>query len=206
VAYENTAGYGLGYQLVAYAARYFGVPYVWGGESPSGFDCSGLVAYVYAKFGITLPHSSQDQAKLGVPVSRAQLQPGDLLFFDTDPSDPSGFKDSHVAIYAGNGQEIEAPHTGDVVKLAPVDWSTFDHAMRVTGLQGKGATSPASDPTGSSSGQAAGWDPTGLSSGIASIGTTIKNLSIILPFIVGGAALTVWGVYQSAHGTAAGGR
>jgi peptidoglycan DL-endopeptidase CwlO len=90
------------------ALRYLGVPYLWGGESPTGFDCSGLVAYVYAQLGITLPHYAAAQYQLGVGVPRDQLQPGDLVFFDAL---------NHVGIYIGAGQFVHAPHTGDVVKI-----------------------------------------------------------------------------------------
>jgi peptidoglycan DL-endopeptidase CwlO len=90
------------------ALRYLGVPYLWGGESPKGFDCSGLVAYVYAQLGITLPHYAAAQYSLGVAVPRDQLQPGDLVFFDAL---------DHVGIYIGGGEFVHAPHTGDVVKI-----------------------------------------------------------------------------------------
>jgi cell wall-associated NlpC family hydrolase len=95
--------------VVGVAMQYLGVPYVWGGASPSGFDCSGLVMYAFAKVGISLPHSSYAQFGMGTPVSIGQLQPGDLVFF-------SGA--SHVGIYIGGGQFIHAPHTGDVVKIS----------------------------------------------------------------------------------------
>ena len=90
------------------ALKYLGVKYVWGGESPAGFDCSGLVAYVYGQLGIALPHYAAAQYQLGVAVPRDQLQPGDLVFFD-------GL--DHVGIYIGSGQFVHAPHTGDVVKI-----------------------------------------------------------------------------------------
>ena len=93
------------------AARYLGVPYRWGGASPSGFDCSGLVMYVYAQLGISLPHYTVAQYRMGVAVSRGQLQPGDLVFFD-------GL--GHVGIYIGQNQFIHAPHTGDVVKVSAI--------------------------------------------------------------------------------------
>jgi cell wall-associated NlpC family hydrolase len=95
--------------VVGVAMQYLGVPYVWGGASPRGFDCSGLVMYAFAKVGISLPHSSYAQFGMGTPVSIGQLQPGDLVFF-------SGA--SHVGIYIGGGQFIHAPHTGDVVKIS----------------------------------------------------------------------------------------
>jgi cell wall-associated NlpC family hydrolase len=93
------------------ALRYLGVRYVWGGASPSGFDCSGLVMYVYAQLGITLPHYAAAQYQLGSPVGPADLQAGDLVFFD-------GL--NHVGIYVGGGQFVHAPQTGDVVKITPL--------------------------------------------------------------------------------------
>lgn len=96
--------------VVLIAMRYLGVPYVWGGASPStGFDCSGFTMYVYAQIGVSLPHYTGDQWQMGTAVSRDQLQPGDLVFFD-------GL--GHEGIYIGNNQFIHAPHTGDVVKIS----------------------------------------------------------------------------------------
>ena len=92
--------------------RWLGVPYVWGGAGPNGFDCSGLVLYVFAKFGVDLPHAATYQARMGTPVPFGQLQPADLVFFGS----PSFYH--HVGIYVGNGRFIEAPHTGDVVKVS----------------------------------------------------------------------------------------
>jgi cell wall-associated NlpC family hydrolase len=92
--------------------RWLGVPYVWGGAGPRGFDCSGLVLYVFAKFGVKLPHAATSQARMGTPVPFGQLQPADLVFFGS----PSFYH--HVGIYVGEGKFIEAPHTGDVVKVS----------------------------------------------------------------------------------------
>jgi peptidoglycan DL-endopeptidase CwlO len=92
------------------ALQFLGVPYVWGGASPSGFDCSGLVLYVYAKYGVTFPHFAAYQADMGTPVPESQLQPADLVFF--------GNPIHHVVIYAGDGLVVQAPHTGDVVKVS----------------------------------------------------------------------------------------
>jgi cell wall-associated NlpC family hydrolase len=95
--------------VVSIALQYLGVPYVWGGASPSGFDCSGLTMYAYAKVGVYLPHNAAMQYGMGTPVSRSQLAPGDLVFF-------SGL--SHVGMYIGGGRFVHAPHTGDVVKIS----------------------------------------------------------------------------------------
>jgi cell wall-associated NlpC family hydrolase len=95
--------------VVSIALQYLGVPYVWGGASPSGFDCSGLTMYVYAKVGVYLPHNAAMQYGMGTPVSRSQLAPGDLVFFN-------GL--SHVGMYIGGGRFVHAPHTGDVVKIS----------------------------------------------------------------------------------------
>jgi cell wall-associated NlpC family hydrolase len=106
--------------VVGVAMRYLGVPYVWGGSTPHGFDCSGLVMYAFAQVGISLPHSSYAQFAMGTPVSIGQLQPGDLVFF-------AGA--SHVGIYIGGGQFIHAPHTGDVVKISSLTgWYSSEFA------------------------------------------------------------------------------
>jgi cell wall-associated NlpC family hydrolase len=107
-----------GAQVVAIAMRYLGVPYKWGGASPStGFDCSGLTMYVYAQIGISLPHYAAAQFQMGRPVSRDQLEPGDLVFY-------RGL--GHMGMYIGGGNYIHAPQTGDVVKISGVndrsDW------------------------------------------------------------------------------------
>jgi len=95
-------------QVVLTALQYLGVPYVWGGESPSGFDCSGLTKYVFAQYGVELPHFAASQFNMGTPVALEDLQPGDLLFWG--PGYPH-----HVAMYIGNNQYIEAPNFDEVV-------------------------------------------------------------------------------------------
>ncbi|MDX6411363.1 MAG: peptidoglycan DL-endopeptidase CwlO [Gaiellaceae bacterium] len=111
--------------VVGIAMRYLGTQYVWGGASPSGFDCSGFVMYVYGQMGVSLPHSSYAQYGAGVAVSQSDLQAGDLVFFD-------GL--GHVGIYIGGGQFIHSPHTGDVVKISSLTgWyaSTYVGARRI---------------------------------------------------------------------------
>jgi peptidoglycan DL-endopeptidase CwlO len=104
---------GHGDALVNAAERYLGVPYVWGGASPSGMDCSGLMVLAFSAIGISIPHYSGAQYDMATPVPTNALQPGDLLFYG-----PSGSE--HVAMYIGGGMMIEAPYTGAVVHNTPV--------------------------------------------------------------------------------------
>ena len=99
--------------VVGVAMQYLGIPYQWAGASPeTGFDCSGFVMYVFAQLGVSLPHHAASQWSFGTPVSRDQLEPGDLVFFD-------GL--GHDGIYIGAGQFIHSPHSGDVVKISSLD-------------------------------------------------------------------------------------
>jgi cell wall-associated NlpC family hydrolase len=103
------------------ALQYLGVPYVWGGASPAGFDCSGLVMYVYAQLGVSLPHYTVAQWDATEPISSPA--PGDLVFFN-------GL--GHVGIYIGGGQFVDAPHTGSVVRIDSIaGFGSFDGARRV---------------------------------------------------------------------------
>jgi cell wall-associated NlpC family hydrolase len=111
--------------VVGIAMQYLGTPYVYGGASPGGFDCSGFVMYVFNQIGVSLPHNAAAQYGYGMPVSRDQLQAGDLVFFN-------GL--GHVGIYIGGGQFIHSPHTGDVVKISSLTgWysSTYVGARRL---------------------------------------------------------------------------
>jgi cell wall-associated NlpC family hydrolase len=96
--------------------EYLGVKYQWGGESPKGFDCSGLMQYVWAKEGVKIPRTSYDQWRHGAPVGKQQLRPGDAVFFRG--SDAKGNLPGHVGMYVGNGQFIEAAHTGTNVRYS----------------------------------------------------------------------------------------
>ena len=116
----------LGARAVRFARHLTGIPYRWGGTSPrTGFDCSGFVRFVYAHFGISLPHSSYAQFGLGRRIPRAALKPGDLVFFDGA---------GHVGVYVGHGSFIHAPHTGTRVQISRLDGSYsrgFDGARRL---------------------------------------------------------------------------
>ncbi len=108
-------------KVIQYAMQYLGVPYVWGGSSPRGFDCSGLVQYVYAKVGISLPHSSRMQYGCGRPVSKSALKAGDLVFYYRPIQ--------HVGIYLGNGRIIHA--TGNQVQIGDAFTRGYVGACRV---------------------------------------------------------------------------
>jgi cell wall-associated NlpC family hydrolase len=100
------------------AASRVGAPYVWGATGPNSFDCSGLVQWSFARAGIAMPRVAQEQFLTGPHVSYADARPGDLLFYHFDPTDPGDI--DHVAIYVGNGEMLQAPHTGAFVELVPV--------------------------------------------------------------------------------------
>lgn len=168
-----TAGSNMESRVVAAAEKYIGQPYVWGGESPTGMDCSGLVRLVMKEFGIDVPRVSNDQSRAGVAVSKENLRPGDLVFFDYS-SARAGV--DHVGIYIGNGKMIHAQKPGTNVKVADVDWSNFTNARRVLPTTDSSASTtstvnaaklPASAtqwlPTIENAAKAAGVDPNLLS-------------------------------------------
>lgn len=115
----------IGAQALRYALSKRGDPYVWGAAGPSSFDCSGLVLWAYAQVGISLPHYTGDQWNMGVHVSRADLQPGDLVFFYADIG--------HVGLYIGNGLMVDAPDFGENVQVQPVMWDVYVGAVRIVG-------------------------------------------------------------------------
>jgi len=105
-----------GKKAVNLAAHMLGIPYVWGGESLKGFDCSGLLQYVWKQQGVNIPRTTYDQFKAGTPVNANQLQPGDAVFFKG--SDSKNGLPGHVGIFVGDGKFIEAPKTGSNVRIS----------------------------------------------------------------------------------------
>lgn len=105
-----------GERVVQIAEQFLGTPYVYGGSTPAGFDCSGFTSYVFKQLGYTLYRSSYQQIDNGIPVSKSELMPGDLLLFKK----PGASRIHHVGIYVGDGMMIHSPQTGDVVKYASI--------------------------------------------------------------------------------------
>jgi peptidoglycan DL-endopeptidase CwlO len=103
-------------RIVTTALKYVGAPYLRGGTSPAGFDCSGLVMFVFARHGVALPHNAEAQYRLGAPVRRDRLRPGDIVFFD---------RLGHSGIYIGDGRFVHATKPGDVVKVSGIDESWY---------------------------------------------------------------------------------
>lgn len=122
---RNDAVSSKGEAVVELAKKYLGVPYVYGGSSPSGFDCSGFVYFLYKNMGVTLNRVAADQMTNGTWVPKNALQPGDIVGF----ANKSGYI-NHVGIYAGNGMMIHAPQTGDVVRYESI--VTGNYAGRLT--------------------------------------------------------------------------
>jgi len=118
------AASGAAQKAVDTALAQVGDPYVWGASGPDAFDCSGLMQYAYSAAGVSLPHSSASQSRMGTPVSRDQLQPGDLVFFYSPVS--------HVGMYIGNGQMVHASTSGQPVKVASLDsMGSYNSARRI---------------------------------------------------------------------------
>jgi len=113
---QTAAGTSLGSEVVIRAIAMVGVPYRFGGSDPDGFDCSGLVQYVYEELGIEVPRTAAEQYRAAAPVKLENIEPGDLLFFRTH-----GKRISHVAIYAGSGRFVHAPQTGRLIELRSLD-------------------------------------------------------------------------------------
>jgi cell wall-associated NlpC family hydrolase len=114
---QRTGYSNAGVQALMIADKYIGTPYKWGGDTPqTGFDCSGLVEYSYAQLGIHVPRVAADQFNVGIPVTKEELRPGDIVFF----KDSTGYV-HHEGIYIGNDMFLHAPHTGDVVKISSLD-------------------------------------------------------------------------------------
>jgi cell wall-associated NlpC family hydrolase len=158
--FSTTGGPVSGDDIVSLATQQLGAPYVWGAEDPSsGFDCSGLVQYVYGQAGIDLPRVSADQAKVGEKVaSLADALPGDLVAFGS-PVD-------HIGIYAGDGKMVVAPHRGDVVKVQDIT-STPTAIRRVLGTSaavGAASTGTAYDQLFQQAGAKYGVSPALLAS------------------------------------------
>ncbi|WP_342748078.1 C40 family peptidase [Sanguibacter antarcticus] len=109
-----------GSAIIEAASRYVGVPYVWGGTTPTGFDCSGFTSYVYAQVGITIPRTSGEQQAAGTVVSRDQAQPGDLIF-----------SPGHIGIYAGGNTMIDAPKPGKTIQFREI-WQSNPTFVRMT--------------------------------------------------------------------------
>ena len=120
---SSITGSGAGVEAVRAAMEMLGKPYRYGAEGPNSFDCSGLTSWAFKQVGITLPRSSSQQARVGTPVSRDQLRPGDLLFFYKPVS--------HVGIYVGDNKMINAPQTGDVVKYSDISSRPITGARRL---------------------------------------------------------------------------
>lgn len=173
----GTSG-GLGSAAVADAEQYLGVPYQWGGSSPSGFDCSGLVQYVYGQLGVSLPRTSQEQATVGTPVaSLADAQPGDLVFFAGSDGTPSA--PGHVGIYVGNGEMIDAPYTGASVRIEPVGDPVAIRRVVPSAVTGSAAAGGAWSLLNGASGSSAGTaGQTGATAGTTQVPADLAPLFV----------------------------
>ena len=122
--YSNVSASDQAQKVIVYAEQFLGLPYVWGGTTPAGFDCSGLMMYSFRHaLGINLPRTADEQQLVGTRIPTDQVQPGDLVFM--------GFPAFHVGMYIGGGKWIESPETGGFVKIAPYNPAKFTSATRV---------------------------------------------------------------------------
>jgi len=110
--------------VIEESEKYLRVPYLWGGESPTGFDCSGLMQYAFKSQGINIPRVSEDQQRASTTINMAEIKPGDLVFNKASDS-------THVGMYIGNDMYIQAPHTGDVIKISKLSTSNMKYVGRV---------------------------------------------------------------------------
>jgi len=153
--------------LVSIAQQEIGIPYVWGGASPSGgFDCSGLMQWIYGQAGIKIPRTSREQKAAGVSIPLSQAQPGDLLLYTYNGSPSNPGPDNHVGMYVGPGEMIDAPRPGKTVEYDPIDMSAFDTAVRIPGNAGLGGVGQAAEAnraagyiTGAGWALGGDWDP-----------------------------------------------
>ena len=125
LANTTCAGDRAGKRAVAWALTQRGKPYVWGAEGPNTYDCSGLTMRAWQHAGTHIPRTTYDQWKIGRPVPRNQLHPGDLVFYHPGPRGPE-----HVGLYLNHGRMIEAPHTGAVVRVSPINRPGYAGARR----------------------------------------------------------------------------
>jgi len=115
-----------GTNIVAYAKNFIGIPYKTGGDTKSGFDCSGFTKYIYNHFNIALPHSAKDQTSKGTVVSKSNLRTGDLVFFD------NGTNINHVGMYVGDGKFIHSPKPGSSIRIAELKYMpNYNTARRI---------------------------------------------------------------------------
>lgn len=188
------------------AAKYLGVPYRYGGSTPAGFDCSGFVQYVLGSVGLSVPRTSEDQARVGLPITASQAAPGDLVFFSDNGSDWS-----HVGIYLGGGSMIDAPHTGANVRTEPVaGFAPYTQYRRV--IPGNSAgTNGMSIQLASNMFPGGNWDPLNwfgsaaqsvASPVVGAIENSVKdvvNWGIKGLFVLGGVGLFVLGLAMAAR-------